>query len=208
MKHLIFILLLSLSIGMLAQTPATTDESAVMIAEICNANKISTLQCNFRQTKQMSLLATSMISKGQMYSKDGNKLRWEYTSPYTYTFVLNEDKVIMKSAEKTNMIDVSTSKMFRQITSIMMSSLTGQCLTDEKYFQVAMLKAGDRWIAKLTPQQKEMRQMFNQIVLHINPISHIVTTVELVEKSGDKTTIELLDIKADTPIDDSIFDVE
>lgn len=207
MKHLVYILLLLLPVCISAQTPINADESATMIRNICNASKVKTLQCNFRQTKQMSMLATSMVSKGRMYCKDGNKLRWEYTEPYTYTFVLNNDKVMMKSADKTNIIDIRTSKMFQQITNIMISSITGQCLTDTKYFQVAMFKTDTHWVAKLTPQQKEMRQMFTRIVLYINPKDHVVNAVELVEKSGDTTTIELMDIKTDAPIDNAVFDV-
>lgn len=207
MKYLIIISLLTFSLGMPAQTPVTADESAAMIAAVCKASKVNTLQCDFRQTKQMSMLATSMVSEGRMYVKGGDRLRWEYTVPYTYTFILNKDRIMIKSAGKTNAIDIRTSKMFQQITNIMMSSITGRSLTDERYVQVAMFKTDNRWIAKLTPKQKEMRQMFDQIVLYINPNNHLVNTVELIEKSGDITTIELTTVKKDIPITDETFDV-
>ena len=53
------------------------------------AVSMKTMQCDFVQTKYLRMLNDKMVSTGKMYYQQSDKLRWEYTSPYTYAFVLN-----------------------------------------------------------------------------------------------------------------------
>jgi outer membrane lipoprotein carrier protein len=191
-----------------AQQPVSGAESAQMVAQVCAAAKqIHSLQCDFVQEKHLSLLKTSMTSKGKMFYKGGKLLRWEYTAPYTYTFVINGETVIMQSQQQTHVVDVKSSKMFQQIARIMMNSITGQSLSDGKDFQVTMYTDNGRWIASLKPQQKEMAQLFSAVRLYIDPVSQMVTSVELVEKGGDTSVITMEHIEKNKSIDDSVFNV-
>lgn len=166
---------------------------------------MKTMQCEFVQEKKLGVLNDKLISKGRMYYMAGNMLRWEYTSPYSYIFIINNNKVIMKNAKRTDVIDVNSSKLFKEIARIMMSSVTGKCLSDSKSFQVKMYQSEATWIAKLTPVKKEMKQMFSLITLHVDPKKNIVTQVELTEKSGDVCTITLNGIKTNAAISNKVF---
>ena len=59
------------------------------------ASGIKTMQCDFVQTKHLKMLNDKLVSKGKMYYQKSDKLRWEYVSPYAYTFILNADKVLL-----------------------------------------------------------------------------------------------------------------
>lgn len=202
-------LLACLSICALAQQPAGTDESRKMVAEVCAAAaEMTSLQCDFVQVKQLSLLQTALTSKGKMYYRGGDRLRWEYTSPYTYTFVLNGDRVMLKSSEKTDVVSVRSSRMFQEIARIMLNSVTGRCLADESDFKVTMYKADGQWEARLVPQQKEMAALFSEVRLHIDPKLRMVTVVELKERSGDTTRIEMKNVRKNGTIDDAVFSVQ
>lgn len=192
-----------------AQEELNAEESRKMITAICDAaSKIVTLQCDFKQDRQLSLLKTVMQSQGKMYYKGGKLLRWEYISPYTYTFILNGDKVMLKSSQKTDVLDVKSSKMFQQIARIMMNSVTGKCLSDAKDFEVTMYATKQEWIAKLVPRQKELQQLFDYIRLHIDADRQMVVSVELIEKNGDTTTIEMVNVKKNMAVDDAIYSVK
>ena len=202
-------LLACLSVCALAQQPAGTDESRKMVAEVCAAAaEMTSLQCDFVQVKQLSLLQTALTSKGKMYYRGGDRLRWEYTSPYTYTFVLNGDRVMLKSSEKTDVVSVRSSRMFQEIARIMLNSVTGRCLADESDFKVTMHEAGGQWEARLVPQQKEMAALFSEVRLHIDPKLRMVTVVELKEQSGDTTRIEMKNVRKNGTIDDAVFSVQ
>ena len=60
------------------------------------ASQMKSMQCDFVQTKHVKMLNDKLVSKGKMYYQQANKLRWEYITPYQYTFLLNDQKVQIK----------------------------------------------------------------------------------------------------------------
>ncbi len=207
MKKLV-IVLLSLTLGFVSSSAQQKLNETKVIQQI-NAVAISmkSMQCDFVQTKYLKMLNDKMVSKGKMYYQQSNKLRWEYTSPYSYAFVLNGSKVLISKGKRNDVINVNQSKMFKEIARIMMNSVVGNCLTDKKDFKVSLAASGTDYIATLYPQQKQMQQMFQKIILHFNKAKSTVSMVELVEKKGDKTVIELKNVKTNASINGKIFTI-
>ena len=168
---------------------------------------MKTMQCDFVQTKHLKLLNDGMVAHGKMYYQQPNKLRWEYTSPYAYIFILNDDKVLLKNRQRNDVIDVKQNKLFREIARIMMSSVVGDCLADSKNFKTTIATVSGEWIATLVPQRKDMKQMFQKMLLHFNQKKAFVTRVELVEKNGDKTVIDLKNVRTNETIGAQQFTV-
>lgn len=171
------------------------------------ASKLKSMECEFVQTKHLKMLNDKMVSKGKMYYSQPNKLRWEYVSPYTYIFTLNNTKVMMSKGGRNDVIDVNQSKVFREIARIMMNSVVGKCL-DDKNFQTGITATESEWIVTMTPLNKNIKQMFAQIVLHFDISRAMVSAVELKEKNGDKTIIELKNVRTNRPIDDKVFAID
>ena len=171
------------------------------------AAAMKTLQCDFVQIKHLKMLNEEMLAQGKMYYQQSNKLRWEYTNPYTYTFVLNGDKVLLKNQQRNDVIDVNQNKIIREIARIMMSSVVGNSLLDNKTFKTTITINNSEWIATQIPKRKDMRQIFQRIVLHFNPQCAVVSCVEMIEKNGDKTVINLKNIRTNETLNASIFAV-
>ena len=121
-------------------------------------------------------------------------------------FIINGESVLLDSPSGSNVIDTKTNKMFGSIANIMMSSLTGN-ITDTEEFDTLMLEEKEGWIAELTPVKKEMQQFFTKVRLHINPVEKSVEKVELLEKGGDTTLIEMTEIEKNVSVDDSVFEI-
>lgn len=208
-KGWMFSLLMFFCMACFGQKAVTAAEQKAMIEKVeAAASGINTLQCDFVQEKVFSLLNDKMIAKGVMHFRKPNLLHWEYTTPYTYTFVLNGTKVLLKSKQKKDVIDVRSSQLFQEIAKIMMNSVTGKCLSDKSNFAVTMYKSDSEWQAKLVPQKKNMKQMFSAIVLHIDPSQGVVNKVEMKEKTGDTTEIQLKGITKNGKIDDKVFSID
>lgn len=171
------------------------------------AQSMTSMKCDFTQTKSLKLMRSDVVSRGVMYYSRPGKLRWEYTSPYRYTFVLNGQTVELKDTKGTTRIDANQSKMMKEITRIMMSSVVGTCVNDSRDFKVALTGSGNTWRAVLTPRRNPMRQMFQTITVSFDMQRQVVTTVRMVEKNGDTTTIRLNNIKVNTQIDAKVFSV-
>lgn len=185
---------------------ATEAEAKVMVAEISKtAASIRTLVCNFTQVKTLSFLNDKMTSQGRMCYDASGKLRWEYTSPYTYTFILNGQQVHIQSGKNRQTIDIRQSRLFQGIAQVMMNSVTGRNLTSNKDFACTFYTQGDVWVADLVPQRKEMKQMFSTIRLRFDSKRRMVSQVEMNEKRGDVTIITLKDIKTNETINQNLF---
>jgi outer membrane lipoprotein carrier protein len=205
MKKLLFIsyLLLTVHLSLMAQ------QSEIQIRQKISqvASSIKTMQCDFIQTKHLKMLNDDMVSKGRMYYQQGNRLRWEYTSPYIYIFIINNDKVLLKNNQRNDVIDVNKSKLFKEIARMMMNSVVGSCLTDEKSFKSSISVSAGEWVATLLPHRKDMKQMFQKIVLHFSQKQAMVTQVELIEKNGDATIIDLKHIRTNETISTDMFTI-
>ena len=117
--------------------PQAPSQEEIIAAINRSASMLRSLQCDFVQTKELSLLQDRMVSRGVMYYRqEGGKLHWEYQTPYHYTFILNGNRVMVRSGERTDVIETSGNRMFREIARIMMNSLTGKCLSDTSDFEV------------------------------------------------------------------------
>lgn len=183
-------------------------DQATVLSEISTAaSSIKTMQCDFVQTKSLKLLGDKMVSKGKMWCQQPNMLRWQYDSPYTYTFILNDNKVTVKKGNHSDVIDVNKNKMFKEITRIMMNSVLGKVLTDKTDFKASVAQSGQYFIVTLVPQKKEMKQMFTSILLHYDTKLKLVTQVEMHEKNGDSTLIELQNIKKNATVNASLFKI-
>ena len=172
-----------------------------------SASEMKSLQCDFIQVKHVKMLNHEMKSTGRMFYQQTNMLRWEYTSPYKYTFILNGSKVSLKKDERSDVIDVNQNKFFRDIARIMMNSVVGKSLSDEKDFKTEITIEKDEYVAILLPQRKDIKSMFERIILHFDKKNKVISSVELLEKNEDRTIITMTNIRINEQIHQTMFDI-
>jgi len=170
------------------------------------AASIRSIDCSFTQVKTLQFLNDKMTSQGRMlFVAEGAKLRWEYQTPYSYTFILNGQKVFIHSQKNTQTIDISQSRLFQSIAEVMLNSVTGKSLSTNADFVCAMMTQGDDWVADLVPKKKELKKMFKSIRLYFGSKQQMVTRVEMTEQNGDTTMITLKDVKTNGRVDEKMF---
>lgn len=183
---------------------ATNDSQAISLINN-SARQLTSLQCDFVQTKSMSMLNEKLVSRGTLMFKSADKLRWEYTSPYKYLFIFNGSKVYVKNQSKTNVIDTKSNKIFKEVARIMMNTVTGKALSDGSDFKIEIADAGGDYKIKLTPLRKEVKQMFKQVVLTFSKSQKTVTNIFIAETNGDTTDISLKNIVKNQSINETNF---
>lgn len=206
MKRQIYILILSLvALTSMAQTP----QERQAIQQVSRAAAaIKTMQADFVQTKHLRMLGDKMVSRGRMCYQQSNRLRWEYTKPYAYTFILNGNSVMMSKGGHRDVVDVNRNKVFREIAQMMMSSVVGTCLTDSKRFKVSMTVDKQTCTATLLPQKKDVKAMFTRIVLVFNRKTSVVSKVIMYEKNGDRTEITLDNVRIGAAVSPTEFTIK
>lgn len=209
MKNLyVSIFLLLLQANLVGQTMVPKEQCKSVLNKINNgALAMKSMQCDFSQTKSVKMLNKSVESEGVMYFKRPNKLRWQYTKPYDYTFVLNDTKVHIKSAKSNKKIDTNDNKMFNQISNIILNCVTGGNLNNSPEFRVELYQSGANYFAKLYPKKKELKQVYNNIEIHFNNSLSMVNEVKMEEKTGETTIVRLRNTKINVAIDDKVFNI-
>ena len=177
-----------------------TPEQAKKMVETINKGtaSVKSIQCDFTQVRQSTMLKEKQTSKGKM-SFSGKNLKWEYTEPNKFALTVKEEngqqQVYIQQDGKTKKADGQSGQLFKGIAQIVMGSVTGAALSDNGDFTVEMFTQGDQWVAKLTPKQAKMKKMFTAIHLYFNDKHNAVTKVEMKEANGDGTVITFTNVK-------------
>jgi len=185
---------------------ATEEQKKEIVNKITQVSgDMTTMQCDFTQVKVLSFMDDKVTSEGKMYYKKTNKIRWEYVKPYKYVFSMDGQNVRMTTNGKTEKIPLKQSKMFEGISKIMVGGVSGTGLVDSPDFDSQFMVGKDDYQIILTPRKKEIKDLFSAVQLYVGKADSRISSVELVENGGDKTTITLKDVKVNTTIDDKIF---
>jgi outer membrane lipoprotein-sorting protein len=208
---LLLICIIKATAMMFAQSgyqPATETQQKEMIQRITESSEqLKTLRCDFVQKKTISILTDEIISEGRLSFKQPDKLRWEYTKPYQYEFVMNGDKVMVSSGTTKNVIEVNSSKVFREISKIIISGINGAGIFDQSKFAAEFMVGAKENMVILTPKQKEIKQLFNKIRICFNKLDDTVNSVEIEELNEDKTFIEMSSKQINKELGDEVFDI-
>lgn len=205
---LTIICMLTMHINVMGQTLLSEEQSKSVLDKVNDgALSMKSMQCEFTQTKSVKMLNKSVNSGGVMYFKRPNKLRWQYTNPYEYIFILNGNKVNIKSAKTNKEIDINGNKIFNQISSIILNCVTGGNLKNSQEFRLELYQTGTKYFAKLFPKKKELKQVYNYIEVYFNQSLTMVDEVRMEEKSGEATVVQLSNVKKNVAIDEKIFSI-
>ncbi|MBQ7443962.1 MAG: outer membrane lipoprotein carrier protein LolA [Bacteroidaceae bacterium] len=209
LRLVISLLLLAMAARTMPQTPVAPAERSRIISDISHAaSQVATLSCDFTQTKTLSILTDRLVSHGNMLFSRPQKLRWCYTKPYAYTFIINGERISIAKDSRRSDIDLRSSQLFKETARLMAGSVTGQCLTQEGDFDVTILADATTYVASLRPKAKRLRTMFADIRLTFDRASKCVRQVVLTEPSGDTTLITFTNIRQNLSIDDKAFTLD
>jgi len=185
---------------------ATEEQQKEIVSKITLAlNNMNTMQCDFTQVKELTFIGDKATSEGKMFYKKTNKLRWEYTAPVRYAFSTDGKNLWTTVGGKTTAVPANQRKLLAGMNKVMISGVTGTGLVSSSDFDTELFIGNDDYKIVLIPKIKEVKDLYSSIQLYVNKQSNRTQSVELVEKKGDKTTIELKNIQVNKTINDQIF---
>lgn len=206
-KSLIFVLLSLFSFVGFTQEEGFTKvvQSKEIETKLNNmANTLTTIESNFVQQKFMTYLSVTVESKGKFWFKKENKMRWEYTEPYKYIVIISDGKVIIDDGGKNSEFKVKGNKIFEQINEILVSSVKGNIMSDER-FDVSLYQSTQYYMVKLLPKSPEIKDVITEMNMYFDKNGVSVSKIKMVEKSGDYTLINFVNKKINEPIPASVF---
>lgn len=202
-KHILFFLLIPF-FGFSQNFKAVKDTTALKAKIESMSKATSSIQSDFVQEKNLSLLSEKVVSKGHLVFKKDNLLRWEYVSPSKYLIVINKEKITIKDEKKTTKYDMNSNKVFKEINDIMLSCVQGTIFRSNK-FKTAYFENDKFYKLELIPLDKNMKDTFKKINLFFDKSVTSVAKMEMVEANEDLTSIDFSNKKLNEPVAESIF---
>jgi len=167
--------------------------------------KTQTIEADFIQEKNLSILSEKIITKGRFMFKKEKKLRWEYTDPFHYLIILNNGMMFIQDEEKKHKIDIRNNKMFAEINYIIMGCVQGNLFNDEKKFLSSFFENSGSFVVKLKPLASNLKEYLSEIWICFDKNDLSVTRLEMHEPSGDCTNIDFSGTKINATIPDEKF---
>ncbi len=165
---------------------------------------INSLKSDFTQEKTITLLEHKLISEGSFQYKKMNKLRMEYFKPYSYLFIMNNDKVTIRNNQKQTSVSTKSNKLFKLISQITVDCVSGNVL-ESKDFQTSIFENKSLYLLKLTPKAKELKNVMNEIKIYVSKANYTVEKIEMYESSGDFTLLIFKNKQINSTIPDEVF---
>jgi outer membrane lipoprotein-sorting protein len=169
--------------------------------------KTSSIKSDFVQEKNLSMLSEKITSKGKFWFKKESMVRMEYNLPYQYLMVLNKDKIFIKDGQKENKISAKSNKLFQQINKIMIDCMQGTALSNPD-FKTRVFENKTTSLIELTPITKGLKELFKNINVIVDNKDFSVTSIEMLELSGDNTLIRFTNKELNAAIPDSSFTIK
>lgn len=171
------------------------------------ALKTTSIKSDFTQDKNLSMLSEKITSKGNFWFKKDSRVRMEYTQPFKYLMILNRDKVYVKDGAKESKVSTKSNKIFQQINKIMIDCMQGTML-DNTDFRTRVFENKTAALVELTPVSKGMREMFKSINVVVDKKDFSVTSIQMLELSGDNTLMRFTNKELNASIADTLFDIK
>lgn len=171
------------------------------------ALKTTSIKSDFTQDKNLSMLSEKITSKGNFWFKKDSRVRMEYTQPFKYLMILNKDKVYVKDGAKESKVSTKSNKMFQQINKIMIDCMQGTMLENTD-FKTRVFENKTAALVELTPVSKGMKEMFKSINVVVDKKDFSVTSIQMLELSGDNTIMRFTNKELNAAIPDNLFDIK
>ena len=164
------------------------------------------IRSDFIQEKNLSMISEKIVSKGKFCFQKENKVRMEYTQPFQYLMVINDKKVFIKDGQKENTISTASSKLFQQITRIILECVRGTALSNPD-FKTRVFENSQSFLIEMSPVSKGLREFFKTINITIDKKDYLVNRIEMNEQHGDNTLIRFINQELNQELDDALFTI-
>ena len=168
------------------------------------AKATASLTSDFTQMKTISMLEKKLISEGRFCYKSPSKVRMEYIKPFAFLFILNNDRVIIRSNQKETTIPTSSNKIFKIISQITVDCVSGDVF-DNKNFKSSILESNTQYEVTLIPTFKELESILKEIKVIVSKKDYTVDRIEMSEVSGDFTQIVFKNKEINPSVPDATF---
>jgi outer membrane lipoprotein-sorting protein len=166
---------------------------------------IISIKAQFKSERFVQISKKPLISRGNLYFKRPNKLKWEYINPIRHSFVFDGSKTFIEQYDDKGVKTLKDiSKQREAKAAEYLNMFVG--MDASKIGQYYDIKAQNDGVL-LYPKDNSSNQIIEYIQISFSKKIAAVSAVEIFYKNGDKTVISFTDIILNQNFADDIFNV-
>ena len=183
------------SVCVVAQTVKVSDEDKKILEKIKQENlKHTSIDCNFKQTKHISILGEDIISEGLFHYEKPDKLSMQYTNPEGDLMSIDGDKFVMITSGKRNETSAKSNAKMRGMKTILSSCLQGDVLQMEAA-AITCEEDAKYYIVTADINKKTNKSNISKVTTYYHKSNLTVSILRTEEQDGSYTVYELVDKK-------------
>ncbi len=188
MKRIVSIIFL-LAVGSAGLRAQDVDIEQIREDIISNAGRVLSIDCDFTQIKESSLLSDKAVSTGHLTYRKPDYLEWSYKTPFVLTLTVDGAVTRLNRDGHKEELSGKQARMIGELTKLIVSNVNGSILTDNKMFSSSLSVADGQIVITLSPRNKEMKKMWKALVLYYDMDCRHARRFDMLEQSGDLTSI-------------------
>jgi outer membrane lipoprotein-sorting protein len=206
MRRRLFLGLTATSALTLIAAPAVASDVDDALDAITKARKsIKTLQAPFKQTRVIGLLASEVNSTGKLTLVRPDRLRWDLFPPDDVTYWIGPEGLAMKNKDGVTKIGKVSANKFAAVLGDLMVMLGGDMKKLKVRYDITVEKDGDKLELTAKPKAKEVKKHISRLMLFTDDDASVIRSVEIHEKSGDKSVIAFGTYTKNAKVEDSFM---
>ncbi|MFQ5719674.1 MAG: outer membrane lipoprotein carrier protein LolA [Acidobacteriota bacterium] len=171
---------------------------------------IRTLQADFAERKELSMLVDPIESTGRFYYENPDRAKWEYLSPDRRVFLISDNTLMQylpaeKTLEKKDLRAAYTHRLFKvfglgQTSEELMSYYDIHLGEDEP--------GSDTYLLVLVPHKRRVEKRLSRVLLWVGDHDFLPRAMEYQEADGDTTHLTFEHVRINDKLADGTFHLD
>lgn len=162
--------------------------------------KTRSIEASFSQVKTLSVLSSSIDSKGVFYYVTGEGIAMEYSSPQGDLMVMNAEKFKMINGGKSTTVGLNSNPLMRQLNQMLTACFIGDLNMFEKGSEVTYFETESAVTVVIVPKSSRVKKYMAEVIMVFDKRDMTLNLMKMKEKNGDEVSYKFWDKKINKQI--------
>ncbi len=165
---------------------------------------IETIQSDFIQLKHLSFMSNDIETKGKLFYKASQTIRWDYTEPYNYSIIIKGGTLYLNDAGSKSNLSLESNAALENLGTLIVKSVKGD-LVNDKDFDITYYELPDAYRLVFKSREGDLKEFVQQFEITFSKSDYNVKSVKMLEDTGDYTLLKFTNQKFNQDLSDEVF---
>lgn len=172
-----------------------------------SAEKIQSVESNFRQEKFMKVFSGKMVSTGMFYYRKPNKISLQYDKPMQYAVTINGDRLQTFTGGKKTTLNLGSNKMMAQMKGLIEASMIGNISALDREYNLQYFQSASEYFVRILPTSQAVKAYIKEIGITFDRKTMGVKRLRMTENNDDYTDYIFTNPQYNTLTSDEVFSI-